>query len=120
MLQYFGSDRSAGNCRLPERDVIAADHQHLAELDDFTGISLDFVYPDDVLGSYAVLFSAGSYDCEHGFVLGSIRRSGRWTRFPVVCDFAVLPALTGMRNPHDPRPLPLGGDQRLKTQVGRG
>ena len=55
----------------------------------------DFVDPDDVLGSYAVLFSAGSYDCEHGFVLGSIRRSGRWTRFPSCVTLRSYPRLRG-------------------------
>src|SRR5262249_49000057 len=48
-----------------ERDVVAAQYQHLAELDDLAGIALDLVDLEHILGGNAVLLAAGSDDCEH-------------------------------------------------------
>src|SRR5262249_40195175 len=118
LLQDFGGDRGAGNGRLTKRDVVAADHQYLTELHDLAGAALDFVDPDHFLGSHAVLFAAGSYDCEHGFALGSVRRSSRSTRFLPPATLRCYPRL-GDAQPARFAPLPLGGELRLEPQVGR-
>jgi hypothetical protein len=51
--------------RRAKRRAVAADDQNLAECDDLTGLALDLVDPEHVLGGYPVLLAAGFEDREH-------------------------------------------------------
>src|SRR6185312_15817925 len=55
----------AGNHRRADLRYVAADHQDLAELDDFPRLTVDAVDPDNVFGGNPVLFAARFNDCEH-------------------------------------------------------
>ena len=76
--------------KLPYDDAIAAEQQHLAELDDRARLALDPVDPDHVLRGNPILFAAGFNDCEHRSSLvfgpGARKSSGpaSFSRF-VVC-----------------------------------
>jgi len=50
---------------LAERDIVAADQQDLAELDDLARLSRDLLDLDHIFGGNPVLLAAGSDDCEH-------------------------------------------------------
>src|SRR5215471_20257283 len=65
LLEDFGGDRGAGNGWLTQGDVVAAHQELAALLDDLAGSTLDLVDLEHVLGGDAVLFAAGSDDCEH-------------------------------------------------------
>src|SRR5262249_61633718 len=65
LFEDFAGDRGAGIGWLAQVDVVAAHHQALAELHDLAGRTLDLVDLEHVLGGHAILFPAGSDDCEH-------------------------------------------------------
>src|SRR5262245_53249040 len=65
MLQHLGGDGRAGHRGEAEGRAVTAHHQHLAELDDLTGLALDLFDLELVAGGHPVLLSAGLDDCEH-------------------------------------------------------
>src|SRR5208283_2333759 len=67
LFQHLGSDCCTGNNRHTEFYAIAADDEHLAEFDDFTGFALDLVDLEHVLGGNPVLLATGFEDREHLF-----------------------------------------------------
>ena len=67
LLDHLGRDRRAAHRRAAELDVVAADYQHFAELDDLAGLALDLVDLKHVVGSNPVLLAAGFDDREHRF-----------------------------------------------------
>src|SRR5262245_58123755 len=74
LFDHLGGDRGAGDGRGAERDVVAAHHQDVAELDDLARIALHLVDLDHILGGHAVLLAAGADDCEHRSVLVFVSR----------------------------------------------
>src|SRR5262249_6939177 len=58
LVEHYGSDRGARDSRRTERHILAADGQHLAELDDLTRFTLDPVDLEHVFGGNPVLLAA--------------------------------------------------------------
>src|SRR2546430_8713315 len=77
LLDDLGGNGCAGNRWLTKGDAVAADDQHLAKLDDLARVAPDLVDLDQVLGSHAVLLTAGSDDCEHRFWSSCLMRPDR-------------------------------------------
>ena len=95
------------NRRRAERGVVAAQHQHLAELDDLAGLALDLLDLEHLSSAHPVLLAAGFDDCEHRSsssrsipALGSFRTGF----FQSIC--VVVTALTAVTNGADRRPAP--------------
>src|SRR5262245_62399577 len=65
MLKHFAGNGGACNGWRAELRRVAADDQHLTELDDLAGLAVEPVDPDHVLGGDPILFTACPDDCEH-------------------------------------------------------
>src|SRR5580704_14363803 len=68
MVEHLGPDRRARDRGGAERGLLAADHQHLAELDHRAGLGFEPVDPEHVFGDNAILLAARFDDREHLFV----------------------------------------------------
>jgi len=49
-----------------ERRILAAEHQHLVELDEGSRLGRELLHTDDVARGHPILFTAGLDDCVHG------------------------------------------------------
>src|ERR1700733_9064639 len=67
LFQHLGRNCCACNNRCTKLHAVAADDEHLAELDDFTGFALDLVDLEHILGGNPVLLATGFEDREHLF-----------------------------------------------------
>src|SRR5437763_16428808 len=77
LLDQFAGHRGARYRRAPDRDGLAADQEHFAELDRVAGFSRNLVDRDQVLLGDPILLPAGPDDCEHGYFPRLPRRSDR-------------------------------------------
>jgi hypothetical protein len=61
-------DDGAGDlgARQQRRADLAVGHQHVAEFDRGADVALDSLDRDGLIGSDAILLTAGANDCEHG------------------------------------------------------
>src|SRR5262249_55328141 len=65
MLEHLAGNSCARDSRRAELRRVASDHQHHAELDDFSGLTVYWVDRDDVFSGDPILLTAGLDDCEH-------------------------------------------------------
>ena len=62
---FLGSDKGASNQRAARPRAVAAKQQHLAKLDDVTGLACDALDLNNVVRRHAILFAARANDREH-------------------------------------------------------
>src|SRR6478752_10804986 len=65
LLHHLGSDKGASDQRAARPRAVAAKQQHLAKLDDVTGLACDALDLNNVVRRHAILLAARANDREH-------------------------------------------------------